>query len=257
MQPKVKWKDVGIFLIVLCSSLLFATSIVPLVLCDEETSVNVKFEIINGLGTQDYFSGDRFWYNITLTNSGTTDINATFTVTIRNTTGGIFGQVETYKECLKPNDTTTLYPNYTRLGKDEVYIYFMDTVGTYTVELTCDKSMSFYRYYETGGYTVEHNVCHLGIDAMPSYQKLQNDRWNQYLQENENYMNNAQAYITQSKAEASNTKMLAKTSVGVAVIAIMLNALALPKTRLEKHKRVILCSQLILFVVLIIVFFIV
>jgi hypothetical protein len=87
MQPKDKWKDVGIFLIVLCSFLLSATSIVPLVLCDEDTSVNVKFEVLTGSGTQDYFTGDRFWYNITLTDSGTTDINATFTVTVRNTTG--------------------------------------------------------------------------------------------------------------------------------------------------------------------------
>jgi len=40
MQPKDKWKDAGIFLVALCSFLLFATIIVPLVSCDEETSVN-------------------------------------------------------------------------------------------------------------------------------------------------------------------------------------------------------------------------
>jgi hypothetical protein len=256
MQPKDKWKDVGISLIVLCSFLLFVTSIVPLVSCDEETSVNVKFEILTGSGTQDYFTGDYFWYNITLTDSGTTDINATFTVTVRNTTGGIFGQVETYKEYLKPNDTTTLYPNYTRLGKEEVYIYFMDTVGTYAVELTCDKLMSFYRYYETGGYTVEHNLCHLDIDAMPSYQKLQNDRWNQYLQENENYMNGVQAYIAQSRVEASNTKMLAKTSIFVAAISIIFNIIALPKTRREEYKGLILYSQLLMLAIVIVVFLI-
>ncbi len=256
MQPKDKWKDVCIFLIVLCSFLLFVTSIVPLVSCDEETSVNVKFEILTGSGTQDCFTGDYFWYNITLTDSGTTDINATFTVTVRNTTGGIFGQVETYKEYLKPNDTTTLYPNYTRLGKEEVYIYFMDTVGTYAVELTCDKLMSFYRYYETGGYTVEHNLCHLDIDAMPSYQKLQNDRWNQYLQENENYMNSIQAYIAQSKVEVGNTKNLAKISVAVAVLSIVLNMIALPKTRREEHRGLILYSFFAMLLILTIVFFI-
>jgi hypothetical protein len=235
---------------------MFAVSVIPWTSCDGETSVNVKFEILTGSGTQDYFTGDHFWYNITLTDSGTTDINATFTVTVRNTTGGIFGQVETYKEYLKPNDTTTLYPNYTRLGKEEVYVYFMDTVGTYAVELTCDKPTSFYRYYETGRYTVEYNLCHLGIDAMPSYQKLQDDRWNQYLQENENYMNNVQDYIAQSRAEASKTKMLAQISIGVAVIAIMLNISALSKTRLKEQKRFLLCSLIVLIVVTVIVFFI-
>jgi len=256
MQPKNKWKNITIFLVVLCSFLIFAVSVIPWASCDGETSVNVKFEISTGSGTQDYFTGDYFWYNITLTDSGTTDINATFTVTVRNTTGGILGQVQTFKEYLKPNDTTTLYPNYTRLGKEEVYIYFMDTVGTYTVELTCDKPMSFYRYYETGRYTVEHNVCHLDIDAMPSYQKLQNDRWNQYLQENENYMNSVQAYIAQSKVEASNTKMLAKISVGVAAISIIFNIIALPKTRREEYKGLILYSQLVLLAIVILVFFI-
>ena len=257
MQLKDKWKGVGIFLIVLCSLLLFATSTVQLVSCDEETSVNVKFDILTGSGNQDYFTGDHFWYNITLTDSGTTDINATFTLTVRNTTGGILGQVVTYKEYLKPNDTTTLYPNYTRLEKEEVYIYFMDTVGTYTVELTCDKPMSFYRYYyETGRYTVEHNVCHLGIDAMPSYQKLQNDRWNQYLRKNEDYMNNVQAYIAQSRAEANKTKQLANLSLGIAVMAIAVNLIALPKTRLKANKWLLLFILLGLVVFVFIAFFI-
>jgi len=215
----------------------------------------MKFEILTGSGTQDYFTGDFFWYNITLTDSGTTDINATFRVTVRNTTGGTFGQVVAYEEYLKPNDTATLFPNYTRLGKEEYYIYFMDTVGTYTVELTCDKPMFFYRYYEAGSYTVEQNVSHLDIDAMPSYQKLQNDRWNQYIQDSENFMEAVKGYSAQAQVEASNTKLLAKVSVGVAVIAIMLNVIALPKTKLEKHRKSILVIDAALFVVLIIVFF--
>jgi hypothetical protein len=131
----------------------------------------------------------------------------------------------------------------------------MDTVGTYAVELTCDKPMSFYRYYETGGYTVEHNVCHLNIEVMPSYQKLQNDRWNQYLQENENYMNNVQAYIAQSKVEADNTKTLAKMSAAIAIISIMLNVFTLPRTRRNEHRKLLLFACIGLYAVLIIVLF--
>jgi hypothetical protein len=252
MQPKDKWKNVAILLVLLCSFL--AISIVPLVSCDEEISVNVKFQILTGSGTQDYFTGDYFWYNITMTYSGTIALNATFTVTVRNTTGGILGEVVSYKEYLRPNDTVTLYPNCTRLGREEVFIYFMDTVGTYTVELTCDTPMTFYRYYDIGRYTVEYNVSHLDIDAMPSYQKLQNDRWNQYLQDSESFMDQTQAYIAQSKVEAGNTKLLAKTAVGIAIVSIMFDIVALPKTKRKEYKGFIVCSYVGMLAIVIIVF---
>jgi hypothetical protein len=255
MEPKKKWKNIIIFLVVLCSFLMFAVSVIPWASCDGETSVNVKFEILTGAGTQDYFTGDYFWYNITLTNSGTSDINATFTVTVLNTTGGVFGQVETYEEYLKPNDTTTLYPNYTRLGKEEYYVYFMDTVGTYTVDLTCNEPMTFYRYYETGAYTVEYNLCHLDIDAMPSYQKVQNDLWNQYLQQSEAYMNQIQAYNEQSKAETSKIEDFAVMSVVVACISIFMNVIAIPETNRREFRAIILYFLIIVLAIMVILYF--
>ena len=233
--------------------LIFAISMVPVGSSNEETSVDVKFEILTGLGIQDYYSGDHFWYNITLTNSGTTTINATFTVTVRNTTGGVFGTVKSYKRYLEPNDTTILYPNYTRLEKEEVYIYFMDTAGTYTIELTSDIPMSFYRYYETGRYTVEHNKSHIGIDAMPSYQRLQNERWNQYLQENENYINTIQKYIEQSRRETQKTQFLALTSIAIAALLFEFEVISLSKTKLKQHRKIYLSLSVIFLMVLILI----
>ena len=242
---------------VLCS--LLVISIIPLVSCDGETSTDVKFEILNGSGSQDYFTGDYFWYNITMTYGGIITLNATFTVTIRNTTGGIFGAVVNYKEYLRPNDTIALYPNYTRLGKDENYVYFMDTVGTYTIELTCDTSMSFYRYYETGGYTVEHNLCHFYIDAMPSYQKLQNDRWNQYLQENEDFMNGVQQYVAQSKIQAAKTSNLALVAILVAILSLFTNYGSLTKAARERlggaYRYLFIAEFSICVIILIVVIF--
>ena len=235
------------------SFLMLTMSIVPIGSCNEETCVDVKFEILTGLGIQDYYSGDHFWYNITMTNSGTTTINATFTVTVRNTTGGIFGGVKSYKRYLEPNDTTILYPNYTRLGKDEVFIYFMDTAGAYTIELTCDIPMSFYRYYTTGRYTVEHDKCHINIDAMPSFQRLQNERWNEYLQESENYMDTVQKYIEQSRRETSKTQALAFASVLLAMVAVAINIISLPRTRRERFRTFILYSILMIIAILVFV----
>ena len=229
----------------------------PKVLCIVETCVDVKFEIFTGSGIQDYYSGDHFWYNIIMTNSGTTTINTTFTVTARNATGGVFGEVVSFKRYLEPNDTTILYPNYTRLGKDEVFVYFMDTAGTYTMELSCDVPMSFYRYYTSGGYTVEHNRCHISIDVMPSYQRLQNERWNQYLQENENYMNKVQVYIDQSRAETDKTKTLVKISVAVAAISVLTSIMSFPKTRRKEFKGLILYILFVLLAIMILLILIV
>jgi hypothetical protein len=253
MRPKNVWKKRGICLTFMFSLLMLTLSIVTRGSCNEETCVDVKFEILTGSGIQDYYAGDHFWYNITVANSGTTIINATFTVTVRNTTGGILGQVKSYKKYLEPNDTTILYPNYTRLGKDEVFIYFMDTAGTYTITLTCDVHMSFYRYYTTGRYTVEHDKCHMGIDAMPSYQKLQNERWNQYLQESKDYMDTVQTYIEQSRRETSKTQALAFASVLVAMVAIAISIITLPKTRRERFRTSILYAIFMIIAILVFV----
>lgn len=234
-------------------SLLIALviSMIPKSLSIGETCIDVKFEILTGLKIADYYSGDHFWYNITLRNSGTTVINATFTVTVRNTTGGTFGEVKSYFRPLEPNGTTTLYPNYTRLGRDEVCIYFMDTVGTYTISLTSDIPLSFYRYYTTGRYTVEHNKCHISIDVMPSYQKLQNERWIQYLEENENYMDKVQTYIDQSRAETEKTKSVAMISVTVAIISIMFSFISLSKAKRKEWKRIIYTFFIVILVILV------
>jgi hypothetical protein len=178
--------------------------------------------MLTGLGIESYYSGDHFWYNITLTNSGTTTINASFTVTVRNTTGGIIGYVGSYKRHLEPNDTAVLYPTYTRLGREEVHVYFMDIAGTHSLTLTSDIPMNFYRYYETGRYTVEHDACHINIDVMPSYMKPQNELWDEFLQKNEEYMNQVQQYIEASKVASQKTRILTYFTIIIALLSSLL-----------------------------------
>ena len=215
------------------SLLMLAMSIVPIGSCNREPSVDVKFEIYTGLGIQHYyFCGDHFWYEITITNSGTTTMNATFTVTVRNTTGGVFGEVASYKRYLEPKDTTILYPNYTRFGSEEYFIYFMDTVGTYTIELTCDVPLYFFRYYVTGRYTVEHIRCHMSIDVMPSYQRQ---------------------YIEQSRQETNKIQALAFASLMIAAVAVAINIISLPKTRRERFRTFLFYMCLVMIAILVFV----
>ena len=66
------------------SSFILTVGMLPISFGYEETCVDVSFGILTGSGIQEYYSGDHFWYNITMTNSGTTAINATFEVTVEN-----------------------------------------------------------------------------------------------------------------------------------------------------------------------------
>jgi hypothetical protein len=98
----------------------------------------------------------------------------------------------------------------------------MDLAGTYSITLTSDVPMTFYRYYETGRYTVEHDECHINIDVMPSYLKPQNEQWNEFLQKNEEYMNQVQQYIQESKIASQKTRVLTYFSILIALLSIFM-----------------------------------
>lgn len=248
MQPKDRKKNLFIFTAFFILILLIDISVIKIGICNEETSVDVKFDILTGLGIESYYSGDHFWYNITLTNSGTTTINASFTVTVRNTTGGIMGDVKSYEEYLEPNETTILYPNYTRLGREEVNVYFMDVAGTYSITLTSDVPMNFYRYYEMDRYTVEQDKCRINIDVMPSYMKPQNELWNEFLQKNEEY-------IEESKIASQKTRILTYFTILIALLSSLLSIgniqfswLKIPQEIQEKY-RLLYWALMILIVI--------
>ena len=162
----------------------------------EETCVDVKFEFLTGYGSEECYVGDHFSYNFTLSNSGTTLINATFTVKVYNTAEGVTPTVREYNVFLSPNEATFLYPNYTRKGREEHYVHFFNTPETYSIELSSDIPLTYYRGYASGRYTVEDNKCELSLDVMPSYQKAQNERWDEFLQRSENYMHQVVLFST-------------------------------------------------------------
>ncbi len=202
-----------------------------------ETSVDVEFEILTGSGSRDYYAGDHFWYNITLTNSGNTAINTTFTVKVYNTTGDLVWLSEKdYPRSMRPNETTFLFPNITRSGReDEVNVYFFETFGTYSLELSSDISyLTYYRYYASGRYTFEYGKCRLTLDVMPSYQRSQNERWNQFLARNEEYMDQVALYIQESRIEGERVRTLAFISLIVSICNMCFAWWNLPR---EQRKR--------------------
>ena len=188
----------------------------------EEASVDVTFQVITGSGRSDYYAGDHFWYNISLLNSGSTMINATFNVKVLNTTSGLVEPSKDYNVNLQPNETCLLYPNYTRLGREERSIFYFETSGTYTIILSSKLALTYYRFYSNGAYTYSSNKCKFPIDVMSSYQRAQNDRWNDFLTKNEDYMRRVQENIDLAEIQASKTIQLTYLSVIIAVLSIFI-----------------------------------
>jgi hypothetical protein len=189
---------------------------------ENESSVDVAFQIITGSGRSDYYAGDYFWYNISLLNSGSTLINGTFNVKVLNNTGEIIEPSKDFTVTLQPNASYFLYPNYTRLDKEERSIFYFKTSGTYTIVLSSELLLRYYRFYSNGAYTQSSNYCEFPIDVMPSYQRVQNDNWNDFLSKNEDYMQKVQQNIDQSEIQAQKTLELTYLSLFIAVSSIFL-----------------------------------
>jgi hypothetical protein len=204
----------------------------------EEPSVDVKFQILNGGGEQDLYSGDWFSYNITLTNSCVSEINATYTVTVYDPAHNILGNSRDYHFDLQPNQTVVLYPNYTLNGKDGRDAYFADVSGTYILNLTCTTYLLFYRYYESGDLTWEPNHSHISIDVMPSYQKKLNEQTTEYYNQNQQYVQHYEEAVKQSEKDAANVLTLTVLSALIATLSLYTSILALRGRNAPNNKKI-------------------
>jgi hypothetical protein len=247
-------RDIGIAmrkiaLLLTLSSLISLLFIAGVSAFQEEASVDVTFEVITGSGRSDYYVGDYFWYNISLVNSGSTFINATFKVTVLNTTGGILiDGSKDYFLTLKPNETTSLYPNYTRLGREEHSVYYFETSGTYSIVLSSETPLKYYKFYSSGAYTFSTNACQFSFDVMPSYQRVQNDRWNDFLNKNEEYMKQVDIQTQKAMTLTYYTIILAVFSIFVAMGSIFVSWWQLSKEE-QKQNRLVFRGFLIFCVV--------
>ena len=123
----------------------------------------------------------------------------------------------------------------------------MDIAGTYTIELSSDIPITFYRYYVSGRYSVEHNICHINIDVMPSYQKVQNEKWDQYFQESDRYMETVQTYVYQSRLDAERSQYMVLASILVATLAVIVNVVSIPEETQRRQRWALVASRLLLF----------
>lgn len=234
--------------------LLFVSSYAVVVCKADESSIDVNFQILNGNSRgEDFYSGDWIYYNITMTNRGDSNINATFTVSIYNPAGSIIGNSRSYVSYLEPNQTVTLYPNNTRFLPTDVDAYFLDTPGTYVLNLTSNVPIVFYRYGKLGSYSWEIGYSHVNIDVMPSYQKVLNEQAQQFYERNQQYTEEFEAYVAESRIETSKLQNLSIIAVIIASMSIVPSYYAIPESRRKKKVMFISCLEVALVVLFIII----
>jgi len=137
-------------ILVICAILVISLMLSSCFAQAQQTIVKVNFQTLfidqNGNLTTDLYSGGWFYYNITVTNSGNSDLNATYTVTVYSPDGTVNGKTREFTVDLKTNQSGVLYPNETLLSPNDVDAHFADTVGTYEINVTCNVPVEFVRY---------------------------------------------------------------------------------------------------------------
>jgi len=159
-------------------------------------SVAVHVEIITGSRSPDFYVGDTFHYNITLTNIGTQPINSNLTVSVYNPSRELLG-TKIFQRTLSPGQVTYLFPSKEKpvvQGKPEYDIFFFDSIGSYKLQATSSQNLLFWRFTETE-YTYQGSFTFY-FDAMPRWEKTWRDRLAEWQVINEKLTRQALATST-------------------------------------------------------------
>jgi len=148
--------------------------------------VRVDFQIITGSKSSDFYVGDTFHYNITLTNIGTQPIDSDFTVSLYNPSRELLG-TRIFQCGLSPGQVTYLFPAKEKpvvQGQLEYDIFFFDSLGSYKLLITSSQSLLFWRFSGTE-YTYQSSSFPFYFDAMPRWDKTWRDRLAEWQTTNE------------------------------------------------------------------------
>jgi len=209
----------------------------------DEQNIKISLEILTGQGLDTNYVGDHFWYDITLENNSTTTIAATFTVKVYNTTHGLLYPVRDYERSLNPGESSHLYPNYTREGRQEYSIFFFDSPGTYELAVSSSVPIAFYEYFPDGKYIVQHSTSRFYFDALPASEKALNERMNRWIQENEQWIAQSRENTLE---EMRSTRVMLQLTTVMFLVTVVNAFLVVWSTRMQVKKR----ASLLLYVYL-------
>lgn len=149
-------------------------------------SVRVDVQIITGSKSPDFYVGDTFHYNITLTNIGTQPIDSNFTVNVYNPSRELLG-TRVFRHSLSTGQVAYLFPAKEKpivQGRLEYDLFFFDSIGSYKLQITSSQNLLLWRFTETE-YMYQSSFTFY-FDAMPRWEKTWRDRLVQWQATNEN-----------------------------------------------------------------------
>jgi hypothetical protein len=209
--------------------------------------INFHFYFIDldGHPTTELYSGGWFSYNITITNEGGSDLNATYTVTVYNPDDSINGRPRAFTLNLKPNESSFLYPNQTFNlptnipinTSNSVDAHFADTAGAYKVNVTANTPVTYLRLSnDNSTYNSMFNYYQICFDAMPSYQEKLNSAQSQFYSDESQYFRQFQQYSQETTTEASTTQSLTYVTIGVSILAVVISYYTIAKDQRWNRK---------------------
>lgn len=186
------------------------------------------FVDLDGHWTNESYSGGWFSYNISLTNIGSLNLNATYTVTVYNPDNTVNGYRD-FPLNLKPHQSGCLYPNQTLIVPEGIKIdnssyraiFFTDTAGAYKVNVTANTPITYLRLAKDNvTYNTMFDSYQIAFDAMPSYQEKINDETNKFYENNTDYFKNFKDYEDAVTLQASNAEKLSTASLFIGILAV-------------------------------------
>ena len=203
-------------------------------------SIGVDIQVITGSKSPDFYVGDTFHYNITLTNLGTQPINSNFTVSVYNPSRELLG-TRIFQRSLSPGQVAYLFPAKEKpvvKGQPEYDIFFFDSIGSYKLQIASSQSLLFWRFTQTE-YTYQGSPFTFYFDAMPRWEKNWRDTLAQWQATNENL----------AKQSLTTSMLLYRLSYVVGFLTIFnLATTVLSATKRVSHAVVVAVVASLLFV---------
>ena len=130
----------------------------------------------NGKITEYYTVGNWFYYIISLSALSEDIPQTTFTVSVKNPEGEQIGTLRTYViDNIENTRPVFLSPKQTE--KSNTFdIYEFDSTGVYSVNITSDKKINFYRFYEDCVFSFNPNSAEYHFEVMPRWQYETNNK---------------------------------------------------------------------------------
>jgi len=154
--------------------------------------VNININLTSFEGGNILFVGDVFYYNITIKNTGLSDIQKTFLVDVFDPLNRSLSHRVYKLELIKSNETQYLFPNQSKSIHD---IYPLDVIGVYRIEVKSD-GVIYHKIYENCAFLEYVTTYKQSFDVMPKWEYAINKQ-NEKLQEQNLEMNKESTSLNQ------------------------------------------------------------